>query len=70
MANEYASYVMTSYIEPYIWNANPENYMTHTEKTVVLDPGNYWVNAVFTSELGLQYGASGKHGITRATVEY
>lgn len=64
------SVVKAIYMEPYIWNANPDSYMTYTEKSINLEPGEYILSAVFTKSLGPQYGASGKHGVARAKLEY
>lgn len=58
------------FMEQYIWNANPETYIERTEEPIVLDPGTYDLTALFTTNLGLQYGASGKHGVTIATLTY
>lgn len=64
-----SSIIKAVYVEPYIWNANPDSYTTYTEKSIALEPGEYSLSAVFTKSLGLQYGASGKHGVTRAKLE-
>lgn len=37
---------------------------------IVLDPGEYVLEARFTKSLGLQNGADGKHGVIRAVIEY
>lgn len=57
-------------MEQYIWNANPETYIVHTEPPIVLDKGTYWLVGAFSGSLGPQYGADLKHGITIASVTY
>lgn len=56
-------------MDEYIWNANPETYIEHSEK-IVLDAGTYWMAAYITKALGPQYGASSKHGVMIATIKY
>lgn len=66
-----ASFSIRTFIEPYIWNANPNSYAIYNwQDATVLDPGEYVLEARFTKSLGLQNGADGKHGVIRAVIEY
>lgn len=62
--------ILSVYMEQYILNSSPETYITHTEETLMLDAGTNWLSTKFTSKLGRQYGADGKHGEVTATLSY
>lgn len=65
------SFSITTYIEPYIWNANPSSYATYKwGDPIVLDSGEYVLTATFTKSLGVQNSADGKHGVIRTSIEY